>query len=101
MNRKEIDNVESEKSDTEERDKIQISDKVIMINRRKKDDDYDQVNKNADQGTSEKESEEKDQTERSKKDALESDISYPDERDQREKYYLKGQKPLQKEMNII
>ena len=35
INRKEIDNVESEKSDTEERDKIQISDKVIMIDRKK------------------------------------------------------------------
>ena len=53
----------------------------------KKDDD-DQVNKYADQGTSEEESEEKDQTERSKKYALESDISEPDERDPREKKVL-------------
>ena len=41
----------------------------------KKDDDDDQVNKYAYQGTSEGESEEKDQKEISKKYALESDIS--------------------------
>ena len=48
----------------------------------------DQVNKDADQGKSEEESEGKYQTERSKKDGLESDISEPDERDQREKNVL-------------
>ena len=58
---KETDNIESDKSDTEERAKIQISDEVRIIDR-KKDDDDDQVNKDADQGTSEEESEEKDQT---------------------------------------
>ena len=52
INRKEIDNVESDKSDTEERDKIQISDEVKIIARKKYDDD-DQVNKDAYQGTSE------------------------------------------------
>ena len=36
INRKEIYNVESDKSDTEERDKIQISDEVAMIDRKKK-----------------------------------------------------------------
>ena len=36
INRKEIYNVESDKSDTEDRDKIQISDKVIMIDRKNK-----------------------------------------------------------------
>ena len=35
INRKEIDNVESYKSDTEERDKIQISDKMLTIDRQK------------------------------------------------------------------
>ena len=64
--------------------------------------DDDQVNKDAYQGTSEEESEEKDQTEISKKYALESDISEPDKRYQRDKnYYLKGWKPLKKEMNTI
>ena len=96
INRKEIDDVESDKSDTEERDKIQISDEVIIPDR-KKDDDDDQVNKDADQGTSEEEQEEKDQTERSKRYALESDISEPGERDQRDKNeYLKGQEALKR-----
>ena len=54
----------------------------------KKYDDDNQVNKDADQGTSEEESEGKYHTERSKKYALESDISEPDERDQREKKVL-------------
>ena len=45
-----------------------------MIARNKRNDDDDQVNKYADQGRSEEESEEKYQTEISKKDALESDI---------------------------
>ena len=53
INRKEINNEESEKSDTEERDKIQISDEVTMIARNKRKDDDDQVNKDADQGRSE------------------------------------------------
>ena len=35
INRKEINNEESDKSDTEERDKIQISDEVTMIARKK------------------------------------------------------------------
>ena len=87
INRKEINNVESVKSDTEERDKIQLSDEVTIIARKKYDDDY-QVNKDDDQGTSEEESEEKDQTEISKKYALESDISEPDERYQRDKKIL-------------
>ena len=39
INIKEIDNVDSDKSDTEERDKIQISGTVIMIDRKKG--DYD------------------------------------------------------------
>ena len=47
INRKEINNEESDKSDTEERDKIQISDEVTMIAEKK---DYDdQVNKDDDQ----------------------------------------------------
>ena len=54
----------------------------------KKDDDDDQVNNDTDQGTSEQESEEKDQTEISKKDYLESDISEPDGRYQRENRVL-------------
>ena len=59
--------------------------------------DDDQVNKDADQGTSEEESEEKDQTEISKKYALESDISEPDERYQRDKKVLfKSTKTLTK-----
>ena len=62
INKKEINNEESDKSDTEERDKIQISDEVTMIARKKRNDDDDQVNKDADQGTIEEESEEKDQT---------------------------------------
>ena len=101
INRKEINNEKSDKSYTEERYKIQISDEVTMIAKIKYDDD-DQFNKDADQGTSEEESEGKDQTEISKKDALESDISEPDERYQRDKRVLfKGKKPLQKEMKII
>ena len=36
INRKEIDDLESDKSDTEERDKIHISDEVIMIDSKKK-----------------------------------------------------------------
>ena len=55
INRKEINNEESDKSDTEERDKIQISDEVTMIARKKRNDDDDQVNKDADLGTSEEE----------------------------------------------
>ena len=35
INRKEIDDLESEKSETEEREKIEISDKVIMIDYKK------------------------------------------------------------------
>ena len=54
----------------------------------KKDYDDDQGNKYADIGTSEEESEEENQTERSKKYGLESDISEPDERDQREIFIL-------------
>ena len=77
INRKEINNEESDKYDTKERDKIQISDEVTMISRKKRNDDDDQVNKYSDQGRSEEESEEKDQTEISKRDALESDILEP------------------------
>ena len=62
INRKEINNEESDKYDTKERDKIQISDEVTMIARKKRNDDDDQVNKDSDQGTSEEESEEKYQT---------------------------------------
>ena len=54
----------------------------------KRDNYDDQVNKDDDQGTSEEESEEKKQTERSKKDDLESDISEPDEGYQRENKVL-------------
>ena len=68
----------------------------------KKDDDDDQVNKDADQGTSEEEPEEKYQTERSKKYALESDISEPDERYQRDKKVLfKSTKNLTKGDDIV
>ena len=35
INRKEIDDLESDKSETEERDKIEISDEVIMIDSKK------------------------------------------------------------------
>ena len=49
---KEINNEESEKLDTEERDKIQISDEATMIARNKINGDYDKVNKDADQGRS-------------------------------------------------
>ena len=87
INRKESNNEESEKSDIEERDKIQISDEVKIIARKKHDDD-DQINKDADHGTSEEESEEKYQTEISKKCALESYISEPDEGYQRDKTIL-------------
>ena len=48
-----------------------------MIARNKRNDDDDQFNKDADQGRSEEESEEKYQTEISKKNALESDILEP------------------------
>ena len=51
-------------------------------------DDDDQVNKYADQVRSEEESEEKDQTEISKKYALESDILEPDEKYQKDKEVL-------------
>ena len=53
INRKESNNEESDKSDTEERDKIQISDEVTIIARNKRNDDDDKVNKDADQGRSE------------------------------------------------
>ena len=53
INRKESNNEESDKSDTEERDKIKISDEVTMIARNKRNDDDDKVNKDADQGRSE------------------------------------------------
>ena len=59
------------------RDKIQISDEVTMIARNKRNDNYDQVIKNVDKGRSEEESEEKDQTKITKKDALQSDILEP------------------------
>ena len=36
MNRKEIDDLESDKSDTEERDKIEILDEETMIDRKKR-----------------------------------------------------------------
>ena len=62
INRKEINNEESEKSDTEERDRMNILDEVTMIAGKKYGDD-DQVNKDAHQGTIEEESEGKDQTE--------------------------------------
>ena len=39
INRKGSNNEESEKSDAEERDKIQISDEVTMITRNKRNDD--------------------------------------------------------------
>ena len=55
INRKESKNEESDKSNTEERDKIQISDEVTMISRNKRNDDDDKVNKDADQGRSEEE----------------------------------------------
>ena len=82
-----MDDLESEKSDTEKRNKLEVSDEVIIIDR-KKDDDDDQVNNDNNQGTSEEEQEEKDQTEISKIDYLESDISEPDERYQRENKLL-------------
>ena len=47
--RKESNNEESDKADTEERDKIQISYEVTMIARNKRNDDDDKVNKDADQ----------------------------------------------------
>ena len=87
INRKEIDDLESDKSDTEERYKIKISDEMIMIDG-KKDDDDDQSNNDTDQGTSDEESKERDQTEKSKKGDLESDISEPDEIDQRDNKVL-------------
>ena len=49
INRKESHNEESDKSNTEERDKIQISYEVTMIARNKRNDDDDKVNKDADQ----------------------------------------------------
>ena len=48
-----------------------------MIARNKRNDEFDKVNKNSDQGRSEEESKEKDQTEISKKYALSSDILEP------------------------
>ena len=60
----------------------------------KKEEDDDQVNNYADLRTSEEESEEKYQTERSKKDDLESDISEPDERYQIEKKILFKRKKI-------
>ena len=74
INRKESNNEESEKSDTEERDEIKISDKVTIIARNKRNYDDDKVNNDSIQGRSEEEPEEKDQIEISKKDALASDI---------------------------
>ena len=53
INRRESNNEESDKSDTEERDKIQNSDEVTMITRNKRKDDDDKFNKDADQGRSE------------------------------------------------
>ena len=67
INIKESNTEESDKSDTEERDKIQISYEVTMIARNKINDDDDKINKDADQGRSEEESKEKYQTEISKK----------------------------------
>ena len=52
INRKEINNEESDKSDTKERDKIKISDEVTLIARKKRKDDDDQVNNDANQVTS-------------------------------------------------
>ena len=72
INRKKNDDLESDRPETEERDKIEISDEVIMIDSKKVDDD-DLVDNDTDQGTSEEESEKKDQREEIKKDDLESD----------------------------
>ena len=74
INRKESNNEESEKSNTEERDKKKILDEVTMIARNKRNYDDDKVNNDSIQGRSEEEPEEKDQTEIIKIDALASDI---------------------------
>ena len=47
INRKEIDDLVLDKSENKERDNIEITDEVIMIVRKKYDDD-DQVNKDTD-----------------------------------------------------
>ena len=52
INRNEINNEESDQSETEERDKIQISDEVTMTARKKRNDEDDKVNNDADQGRS-------------------------------------------------
>ena len=74
INRKESNNEESEKSNIEERDRKKISDEVKIIAIKKVNGDDGKVNNDAIQGRSEEESEEKDQTEISKTDALASDI---------------------------
>ena len=57
ITRKESNNEELDKSDTEERYKIQISDEVTMVARNKRNNDDDKVNKDADQRRSEEEPE--------------------------------------------
>ena len=61
INRKEISDLKSDKSDTEKIDNIEISDEVIMIDR-KKVFDHDQVNNDTGKVSSEEEPEGKDQT---------------------------------------
>ena len=73
-----------------------------MIARNKRNDDDDQVNKDADQVRSEEESDEKYQTKIRKKDALASDILEPGgDMKKTKRNYLKRQKQLQKGMMMI
>ena len=102
INRKGSNNEESDKSDAEERDKIQISDEVTMIARNKRNYDDDEVIKYYDQGSSEEESEENIRQKLAKK--MPQNQIYSNLRGNMKntkRNYSKIQKQLQKEMKMI
>ena len=92
----------SEKSNTEERDKEKISDEVTMLARKKSNDGDDNFNNDVVQGRSKVGSEEKDQTKINKIYALASDIlDHGEESEKTIRKWLTKKQQLQKMMMMI
>ena len=75
INRKEQDGLESDKSETDERDQIEIPGLIKRIDSPKKKDDDDLVDTDIDRETNDEESEETYQIQKNKEDNFESDKS--------------------------
>ena len=91
ITRKEQDGYNQKNQKNNERDQIEISNSLKIIDSQKKGYDGDLVDTDIDRETNDEESEGKDHIEKSKEDNLESDKSETYKRNQREiKNYLKG-----------